>query len=267
MAKKKKSMALFEVIAKSRQDKREPELSVPQWMRHRDESSQTPAEGGKKPIPVPTTLIPPQAAVEQPSLQVTPVEPAPARPQPISRPAAEPGAAEPVFSTRGGRLSLSLNYVSCTVALLGLVLLLAVVFLLGRASVGDKPATNGGPKQAAAAAAQPPAESWAAGKYYLQIQAMGGLSDALRDEARLIARYCTDAKVPAKVVRTATQYEIRSTTPFDSAASSEALQFAQRIDALGKRYKTLYGKPYDFSQHDRDGRFRPRYGMVRGAAR
>ena len=261
MAKKKKSMALFEVIAKGRKDNRESELSVPQWMRQQDGTSETPAEGGKKPIPVPTTPIPPQAALEEPSLQVTP--PALAQPRPIGRPAAEPGAAEPVFTTKGGRLNLSLNYVSCTVALLGLVLLLVVVFLLGRASVGDRPAAGGGSQ----AAGQAPAGPWVAGKYYLQIQAMGGLSDTLRDEARQIARFCTDAKVPAKVYQTARQYEFRSTTPFDSAASPEALQFAQRIAELGKRYKTLYGKPYDFSQHDRDGRFRPRYGMVRGAAR
>ena len=44
-------------------------------------------------------------------------------------------AEQPTLSTAGGRLRLSLNYASCTVALVGLVLLLIVVFVLGRASV------------------------------------------------------------------------------------------------------------------------------------
>ena len=100
MGKKKDSVALFEVISKSRERKHQAGLDVPQWMEGQAGTGDAPAKAD------------PPAAPRAP--EAPPVEPSSRR--------------ELVSSFLDKRVSLSLNYVSCGVVLLSFVLLLIAVF-------------------------------------------------------------------------------------------------------------------------------------------
>ena len=122
MAKKKNSMALFEVVAKEGKSRNQPDLSGPAWMRGQH-------VGGPKPSQ-------PPAAPTAPDYQATPAEAPEAAPEVRTQSfgGRQISGVEPMVSTDGGRLTVSLNYVSCTVAMLAILLLLIVAFMMGRAS-------------------------------------------------------------------------------------------------------------------------------------
>lgn len=264
MAKKKNSMALFEVVAKEGNAGRDAEMGVPPWMQKRPKEIDTP--GIQTEDAAETTPASAQDASPDKTYQAEPVRAAPAdSPSYVS---AEPSGHEPIVSTAGGRLTLSLNYMSCTVALLAIVLALIMAFALGRSSAPDGPQSAEwsppvpaqGDSQAQQASVVPDvAERTPArvsGKYYLVIQALGGLNETFRDEAQHIAQYCTEVGYTASVMRDDTQYLVWSLEPFDSPDGKDARQYQAEIDGVGKRYKTLYSKKWDFAQLDPEGRLR-----------
>ncbi len=280
MAKKKNSMALFEIVSKEKKARRAASLGVPGWMRRRDqgkdedELSETaaPVEGVEK-TTVPAEL--PQAGGPD------------ATRAPAPRAAYEPA---PVISAAEGRLSLTLNYVSWGVVLLALVLLLILAFALGRHSVPNTPVARASPLGIESAQAlgdtanQGPAREETGGnvrstktpperqgprpetigltgrtvgKYYLVIQAMGGRTLPCRLDAEGIAEYCKSRGYKASVFQEKNQYIVWSEDPFDSTTSTEAQDYAWRIHNAGQDYKRDFKKKYDFNQCDSDGHLKP----------
>jgi hypothetical protein len=261
MAKRKNSPALFEVISQDRSKQGRKELKVPGYARR-----QEPAETGEAAVEGQWEAT---GAAEQTEPTHEPRATAPrSRPEPVA------GAAEPLIRTEGGRLRVSLNYVSCSVALGAGVLLLVLAFVLGRASISperspmsgetvaagmgaetEQPAGDDASEQAAGAVAS----RRIAGRQYLVIESMGGLTAELRNQADEIARYCTDVGHPATVAQSSTEYLVWSLEGFDSADSEEARGYAAQIHELGKRYRALPGAKHDFNQRDESGLLKPRF--------
>lgn len=253
MAKKKNSVALFEVIGKTKRS--ESGMNVPKWF---DGQAPAPAEAGG--------------------------------PSPAARPAPT-GPVEPLLTVVGDRLRLSLNYLSCLVAALGAVVLLVAVFSLGywsgsspapvgpdsppagdgtmsgRTPIGrhvvDGQGNPGGAPAPAGNGGSPPAPAAGArvkGKYYMVIQQLlGGMTQESLVEATRIAKFCNDNGHPATVgtFRDRQRYVVWSLKPFDSATGAANTEFALVIEALGKRYFREHQPPtYDFRQR-RDNQLDP----------
>ena len=250
MARKKKdSLGLFEVIGKARAESNKVEVRLPGWMDKRPIKLGQPAE--------------PEGA-EPPA---EPVEPTSAKPAQVVR--TPVAAAEPIITTGDGRLRVSLNYVSCGVALIAVLLLLVVAFCLGRASApsGD------GPAVASPAAGQgrkgeagtPPGRddrlpTRKSGMHYLVIQPMNGLAAADLADAHKIVKYCSEAGLKASVGKFPSgkpvRYVVWSLEGFESPDSQAASEYAADVDGVGKRYKQAF-KTYDFSQFDGSGKLNP----------
>jgi len=256
MAKKKSSMALFEVVAREkRHDK--AALSVPAWMK-----GQGVADESAGPQDPPQEQEQAYVAQVQPEAPAEPnVEPDAARDAGDDdvHPTAEQTA--PILAVADGRVTVSLNYVSCAVAGAAVLLVLVLAFVLGRASA---PGPKGRADTPAARAnlvvgARPPRTTpRVPGKYYLVIQELGGLTAALKEDGRAVADYCEAARGdPATVVSDGRQYVVLSGKAFDRPDSPEARVYAADIDALGKRYQTDTNSRYDFNQMDTRGRLDP----------
>ena len=274
VAKRKDSIALFEVITKRRSD---VNLNVPPWMGAKDSSS------AGEPPPSPTA-----PAVQSAAPGVLPGA------APSALPGALPSASSRAWSRlasgAGGQLTLKLTYAHCLLAgaVLALVVIVSVwaAYRLGSASVPAGPAANapltdrvplgqyvvagqGAAKSGAPAVTPAPAPTSVRvpGKYYLVIQEMVGATEADRAEAAQIADWCTAHGEPATVAghtvpRTGKTFPIVwSSRPFDSATSPEALDFGRKVEALGKTYKAQY-KRYDFRQQ-RNGKFDPWFEKYR----
>jgi hypothetical protein len=273
VAKRKDSIALFEVIKNQRN---EVNLNVPQWMGAKDSA------GVQGPLPLPT------APTVQPAVQ------------PTVQSAVQSAASRAwsrLVSGADGQLTLKLTYAHCLLAGAGLALVVIVsiwaAYRLGAGSGPAGPAPNalltdrvppgqyvltgqGAAKSGAPAVAPAPAPTSVRvpGKYYLVIQEMVGATDADRVEAAQIAAWCIAHGEPATVAghtppRTGKTFPIVwSSRPFDSATSPEALDFGRKIEALGKTYKAQY-KRYDFRQQ-RNGKFDPwfeKYKLPAAAAK
>lgn len=226
MTKKRDSVSLFEVISKNRQAQRELGLSVPAWM---GKETEQPSPGQEAAV---------SAAPKAPS-------------KPI----------EPIVSTATGRLTLSLNYVSCMVVALAMVLLLALAFGLGRwsarSAAQDVAGTEQGSQQQAAKANNPasPVERQVlpreAGKYYLVIQGVRGTTPEHKADADMIVQWLTKQTVKAETRELggrSRQYIVLSFDGFDSADSDKAKGFVKTIEELGRRYRRDGGK-YAFKQN------------------
>jgi hypothetical protein len=128
-----------------------------------------------------------------------------------------------------------------------------VVALKGGAAKSGSPAVAGAPP--APTAVRVP------GKYYLVIQSLVGASKEDKVEAEQIMAWCAQQGEPATVAtHTSTRTGksrciVWSLRPFDSPSSAEALNYARKIEALGKNYNAQY-KRYDFRQQ-KDGKFDP----------
>jgi len=183
----------------------------------------------------------------------------------------EPAApAEPMFATSGGRLTVSLNYVTCMIIVLGLVLALAGAFVLGRATApasrAPKPgkATPGTKKvKGTVRGARKPVTRMpqrVSGKYYLVIESLKDKSAKNLAEAKRIVEFCKQNGEPAEVRSMGTRYIVWSLTAFDSPRSEAAIRHARSIqDNLGKEYfDPAKNRNYKFLQ-TRDGRFDPYY--------
>lgn len=224
MAKKKNTVALFEVISKSKAENIEPDMSVPGWMR-------APSAKG---------------------------EAEPASKAPAANRVKAPGS-EAVFSKAGGRLRLSLNYVSCLVVAFGLVVLASLSFWLGRATAehedqaiqANMRADLDGERAEREEPDRPRTRQ--AGKYYMVIQMLPDDSPGSEQEAIRIADWCShpDNGEPATVNR----YDLRgqsrilvwSLKPFDKTDAKSIENHALLVEELGRRYFGKYGT-YDFRQ-------------------
>ena len=256
MKRKKNSMALFEVVAREKQKTHKAVLTVPDWMKRR------PAANAPEQAPP----IPPPADVPPEGQYAGPQEPAPAveAPAPARRSGAAAAGGE-VLSVSDGRVTLSLNYVSCTVAGVGLVLAILAAFLLGRASAPEVPAARAGKQPAARAGLRlgvtpPTAPQRISGKYYLVIQELGGRTQALKADAENIAAYCRAARDDnVTVFDDGQQYLVLSGKPFDSRTGDDTREYAGDIQTLGNRYKTDINNRYDFNQTNIQGKLDPWY--------
>ncbi len=118
MAKPKRSTPLFEVMGQ----RTRRQVNVPTWVK--------PAEKEATPPPVA------EAPVTKPLKRPPGLD---AKPQAIS----QPTDSDKIVSIADGRLRLALNFVSCLVAALGLLVLLAAAFAWGRATVPSPESTIG----------------------------------------------------------------------------------------------------------------------------
>ena len=245
-------------------------------------ASITPIATIQQPIePAELEAIPPEPVIQEPLL-ADPVAPQPVIPEPIVTPepivAPEPivvpepmtttstwqphhseGAPEttntpknsdiPMWNTDGERLTLSLNYVSCMVASIGLLLLLAVAFVTGRMTAS--PATP--------AAVEPVVIQREFGKYYMVIETLPGRGSGAEAEAKRIADFCIKNGEPAEVKALNNNVIVWSATPFDTAASEAVSAHALRIqNDLGVKYDRMYSSGYKFIQPQKNGRIAPK---------
>ena len=277
LTRKKSGKALFEVITTYRQKHPGTGPLMPEWMRR-----QKPHAGSTTPMPEltpeplepePVHPSPVQAPpVQAPPVQPPPVQASPVRPIPFSRPApalepldAPPAA--PMLNTTGGRLNLSLNYLTTLVVALGLVVLLVGTFLLGHmAGARSAPnttvtATKPAPRNETAGqhtvTPRPVdnkpkatiglfAEGLPRGKRFYLIQEMNpDLSEAdQKQEVDKIVRHCTNAP-PDKAVAAARALYITddgtrrwlaiATEPFDNnQLTDKVIELQKKVEALGK---------------------------------
>lgn len=262
MSKRKDSIALFEVISKAKQH--EAALDVPGWV-----------DKDGTPPPVPETGV-----VEQPpSPQPTP-DPTPEPPADAGEEASEEAAPmEPIVVIEDGRLRITLNYLSAAVAVLGLLILLGGVYWLGRnagrhsaaaslAPSGQQPPVASG--HPGSESATPPAAAGAdhgltlesqKGKYFLIIERMQGKTHDDELDAIAIINYLKDNGVIATQAIVSDRYAIVSRSSFESPKGNDAIEFAKKIEDLGKKYIPPHGRAkYLFSQHDKKNELNPSFG-------
>ncbi len=241
MAKRKDSIALFEVIKNRRDD---ANLNVPKWM------------GGQG-----------SASQQEP-------------PEPVqAQPGAAPKARSRIVSGSSGQLLFRLNYTHCILAAVGLVLvLIAAVWIAYAAGSGSSATVPAGPGKMAgkvlpgkhvlgngsgkgkAPAASPSGR--VPGKYYLVVQALGGIDNKDLAEAGRIATWCKENGEQVTVAKythpnsARKRYIVWSLRPFDSRFGEEAEAFGKKVEALGKRYFAKH-KTYDFRQRTSTGKLDP----------
>jgi hypothetical protein len=251
VAKKKNSVALFEVIQKARRT--EGTMDVPKWM-----------------------------GAQAPAGELT-------RQERLVRPSIAARARESLLAITGDRLRLSLDYVSCAVAVLGLIALLVISFALGYwAGTGRAPSEGraagtlsdrtpfgkhvlGGHAPSGGAGTTRPtgtASGRVKGKWYLVIQGLAGVTGADLDEAARIVAFCSAKGQPATIARYTSRqtgrqrYIVWSLKGHDAPTSEEAKQHAVTVEALGKEYFNRH-KTYDFRQRKSDGKFDPWFEIQR----
>jgi len=268
VTKKKDSVALFEVISKSRQKRGDSDLGVPGWI---EPPEAPPQQAEAPPVPVRQAEAPPS-----PARQAAAIPQAPSRP------------VEPAIGVVGGRLMVSLNYVSCLVIAMGLLVLLVAAFWLGRATggaarvepteavgTGLNEGKSTGETIAGGDTRPPPGAEYqettevtrlpkrVSGKYYLVIESIKKNTDAAsrkanRKEAERIIEFCKQKGEPSELRSMKGRFIVWSLTPHDSSGSEAALRHARFIqDNLGKEYFEKY-KTYKFL-HTKNGEFAPWY--------
>lgn len=250
MARKKNSVALFEVISKAKDNRGRDEFRIPDWAGRQPQSADA-------------------AATES---QDTPPS------QPDYQRAGQEFASAP-GDTAPWRLTLTLNSVSCAVAAVVLIVLVGGAFWLGRATGsagpvrvagvgagGDKKETTSGNT---AQNPKPPAPKRVPGKYYLVIQQLPGKSTQDLADARGIEKFCKVNNTHAKVWQTSKYYYVWGFRAFDSYPATlapEALTYAKEIEKLGREYSRHAArsggrlKRHDFRQR-RGGKLEPHFKL------
>ncbi len=281
-SKRKDAVALFEAISKTK-PRSDVNMNVPAWMQKNAEGQapQAAPADASAPASAPASTEP-QATAEPATIAASAAPAAPTAPAAEAkwRPtysASTPAPEGKMFSTEGGRLSLSLDYRKAGFVAAGAAVLLIVVFVLGRVSnshpapaaatdgnappmkpdvvqPGARPGTartvarDVAAPGAGTAAVAIPAGPRVKGKYYIVIQGMSGKTDALKEEAFKIADFCTKHNLPADVAEMGSKaFIVWSMQPFDSAQDPQAKKYAEEIEKVGKLYKAAGGK-YDFMQ-------------------
>ena len=245
MAKRKDSKALFEVIARGKDNRSEPGMAVPQWLQKQPQDAPAPSGGEDESSQPPVDQAPPE-----PGMLPTPRMD-------------ETSAAEPLMSSAGGRVRISLNYASFAAAVLGAVVVLGGAFWLGRITShgrGEAPtektmADNLPVRPGVVEASSTPATK---AKYYLVIERMlPGLTPENKADAEAVVKYLDTKGIHARVseANRGQLYVVMSTDPgFADPKSTEATKFAEDIEDMGKAYRPPPGrKKYSFIQHNKDG--------------
>ena len=261
MAKKKNSMALFEVISKTRDKNPDAEVTVPNWIKS---SSEQPDQETREPDVQESAVeedppCPEPEAQSGASLEEIAPSPPKAPPSPALQTTStwEPHRSDdtpeksdlPIWSTAGGRLTLSLNYVSCLVASTGILLLIITAFVLGRIT---------------ASSVAPPVKTGQSvvkrqvGKYYMVIETLDGKTRQARAEADRIVKFCGENGEPAQVQLLGKNLIVWSLTPFDSPKSEEVRAHALHVqNELGAKYARKYTSKYKFNQPEQNGKLVP----------
>lgn len=237
MPKRKDSIALFEVITKGK-DSHGESVSVPNWAQGQAQATPAPVGEGE------------------------PVEPAH---EPAAAPVGyEAPARTPIYVRGEGRFILTLDYRQAIIAGAAAVLVLTVMFWLGRLSVGQ-PAPGPGPQEQGQPAGEGAAGSGEMrgvprervnGKHYLVIQSLFGNSAEDRVAAEKIVAFLQAKGRPADIQqwrvvnrgRNVEQYVVWSLEGFDSINSSQAKAFVTEIERLGQEYIRQYPGTYSFKQ-------------------
>ena len=116
MAKKKKADSLYELISSGKDRQEDMEMNVPAWMsgQHKDDALDAPeqptepvADSSQEPDPAEVSVAPPSPVVTAAGASVSSPSPASHRKD------------LPLVSTADGRLTFSLNHVSCVVVAVG----------------------------------------------------------------------------------------------------------------------------------------------------
>lgn len=250
MAKRKDSLALFEVFGQKPSPASDAASQSPGQQAQAPQAPQQPSQ----PVP-PQPQVP--VAKEVPALPVTDVEPA-----------QDPGAWRNFVTTQGKTVQFSLQQIHLIVAGSGLVILLIAVFFAGRLSASKEvppgpivPQTAGtGSMEGtnAVATAVDNAEKVGPrtiGKYYLVIQGIPGKTPEHYQDAQAIVAFLKENQVPASVHELRESYIVWSEDPMDKADDKAALDYARKIEDLGKKYKDKAEGKYNFSQKgSRDGK-------------
>jgi len=176
-------------------------------------------------------------------------------------------------------MRISLSYPNWGAAAAGLLAVLVITFLAGRASVSTGPGpippigqgdggSPGGKAEGGASKAGAPSPAAAStarqrqvGKYYLVIQ--GNLIS--KEEGDRISEFCHGQGEPSTVARykQSDKYFVWSMTPFDSSDGEAAQAHAKKIEEMGKKYFAQH-RTYDFRQRGRDSKFQPTFLQYNG---
>ena len=245
MARKKSHKALFEVITGDGR-KADKQLGVPGWFGQAKQPAREPsAEPAAVAAQVPSKLPRPMAAAER----------------------------EPVLSTSGGRLRISLSSIAALLILLGLIALMAVAFALGRVSVRaargeaiDAPRKSDVPSLGDAPPGFTPLPGGSRGRrrrlsavvigddayrppdyYYLVIQA--GIES--RSEAEHVKRFLYENRVDATIhpMRVQGRYMVKDLRGFKDPNGRAVRDHVENtIRPLGRAYVKDGGGKRDFGQ-------------------
>ena len=246
MPKKKNSVALFEVMQKTGEKRRGIGLGAP-------------VSAGRQPAAVIREPDPLQSVLPRPTGIANGRFGAPRK---------------PVIYREAGRMNFSLSWVTGSAAALGLLVVLGLVFLLGRwtAPTGSQAARAGLP--GALESAGEPGKSrwgsdpeWKKDKYYLVIQRMVGGADAnnyvtdkaLHKEALEVADWCTRRGYPAGVAAWNKEIIVWSKTGFNAYRDAEAQTYAREVHDLGHDEYLKISRRWNFSQKRHDGVFDPTF--------
>jgi hypothetical protein len=263
-------MALFEVISNTRDKNPDTEVTVPNWIKPGHQNQQAEAqepqvqdfEPGELDAPDPeaqTAPVQEEVAAPEPEAEASPDAEAENAPtlqttstwEPRRSPEEPITSDLPIWSTSGGRLVLSLNYVSCLVASTGILLLIIVAFWLGH-KVGSSPAAPPG------ANTERPVVKRQVGKFYMVIETLDGRTKEARAEADRIVKFCKANGEPAEVQFLKPNLIVWSLTPFDSKLNEEVRAHALSIqNELGVKYARKYGSKYKFNQPVKNGKLVP----------
>lgn len=145
---------------------------------------------------------------------------------------------------------LSLNYVTCLVASMGVLLLIIGAFVTGRMTASNSTPIAGGGRQAVV--------KRQVGKFYMVIETLKGRSPEARAEADRIVKFCGANGEPSEVQLLRENLIVWSLTPFDSKNSEEVTAHALHVqNELGAKYARQYGSKYKFSQPKKNGKLVP----------
>jgi hypothetical protein len=266
VAKKKNSMALFEVISKTRDKNPDSEVSVPNWIKpssgqeDQEPEVQVPAVEAQDALDTlePETQTPEprqeeeEVATPKPETLISPTLQTTSTWEPRRSPEPPKSSDLPIWSTSGGRLILSLNYVTCLVASMGVLLLIIGAFVIGRMTASDStPIAAGGGRRQAVVKRE-------VGKFYMVIETLKGRSPEARTEADRIVKFCNANGEPSQVQLLGQNLIVWSLTPFDAKNSEEVTAHALHVqNELGAKYTRQYGSKYKFSQPKKNGKLVP----------
>jgi hypothetical protein len=263
--KKKNAMALFEAISKSKA-KRSEDMTVPAWI-GRGQAAPPSAAAGQAGLP---------AAVGAPNVGVPPAGAPPAAPPPLpGERSAAPACGQAPWPAGADTpepsqdvVTLSMTRKAAVLIVLGMVLVVAGSFILGRQVgkwSGSGPANAGNANNVTGAGAAmgepkpvPPANAdFVPNKYYLVIEELSGYSDKDKADAASIVEFCTQHGEPAKMVQFTAggtkkpRAAVLSLKPHDTGDRDDAVKAeAQAVENMGKQYFKLH-RDYWLSQYDK----------------